>query len=834
MDNPADGPGSVPQVKELEGCAEVGPMSMREEPAKVPEVSANVPEVSTNAPEKSMNVPEDSATTLKDLDKRFGHGWAKGTRLIFLQSHLEQYKTACNESRSKGHDVMDSIHNAYFKQFDWRQPVTEEPEEGAPPPNPLEPLSPEERKLKGAVVDRLKQSIASWLNYRTNRVDTGLSHLTNKSTNDPFAILLSKLSGVGLKPPKRRAAWEHYAKEASDKLKANFEQEFQQSGKPGTQHANARNKFMHDSFDALEPDQKERWAADAKEWHRVQVQATNARDSLIRNMTPSQWQDCLNHLGDLFYPIIDGVNELLDMHVSVLVGGPEPAKGGRLNVISLHSGVNLDAIPQNWGDADKEKYKLVTRSFQEYLATSYMREQQLKAAMPNTAPAPGASPFVADDANDDDDDDDDDEFSKHTQRKDSRAVKDHARPPSKVYKTQKKHKVKPTSKRGRRSNKKVDTETEATSATETESSSDKEPPPTKRKAHTSNKRKKHHHDTSDDSDSESESDSPSPKRRQPSKLASIRDRSIKDRAPTAGTYRVGPPKKAKASMKPASKNKKVAVPSSKGCKASAQEMIPTVPNTPSSTQSGMPLPGTSFSPAQSQALLDEVTTRLSAEPPSVKRPVDDSWPLWFKNQYKVLYKVKSMPDVWFVLLAKFDLFEEMTAYNNTGNGLATLNRPEEISWWIRAGRKANPTLSDVDKFGDNWWRWWISLQPEWRGVASEESALERRHRQADKAVSCAAAAWEELDKPGRNGFLSPIAALFWWASARIDSLKKPVVTEESSEDQALESELTEEHENLPECEDWTLEFEDGHDWLMAVADMTWVMDCMMISHKATM
>ncbi|KAF9502209.1 hypothetical protein BDN71DRAFT_1515911 [Pleurotus eryngii] len=568
MDNPADGPGSVPQVEELEGRAEVGPTSMREEPAKVPEVSANAPEVSTNAPEKSMNAPEDSATTLKDLDKRFGRGWAKGARLIFLQSHLERYKTACNESRSKGHDVMDSIHNAYFKQFDWRQPVTEEPEEGAPPPNPLKPLSPEERKLKGAVVDRLKQSIASWLNYRTNRVDTGLSHLTNKSTNDPFAILLSKLSGVGLKPPKRRAAWEHYAKEASDELKANFEQEFQQSGKPwlpGTQHANARNKFMHDSFDALEPDQKECWAADAKEWHRVQVQATNARDSLIRNMTPSQRQNCLNRLGDLFYPIIDGVNELLDMHVSVLVGGPEPAKGGRLN-----------------------------------------------------------------------------------------------------------------------------------------------------------------------------------------------------------------------------------------------------------------------------ALLDEVTTRLSAEPPSVKRPVDDSWPLWFKNQYKVLYEVKSMPDMWFVLLTKFDLFKEMTAYNNTGNGLATLNRPEEISWWIRAGQKANPTLSDVDKFGDNWWRWWISLQPEWRGVASEESALERRHRQADKAVSCAAAAWEELDKPGRNGFLSPIAALFWWASARIDSLKKLVVTEESSEDQALESELTEEHENLPECEDWTLEFEDGHDWLMAVADMTWVMDCMMISRKATM
>ncbi|KAF9491514.1 hypothetical protein BDN71DRAFT_1510282 [Pleurotus eryngii] len=74
------------------------------------------------------------------------------------------------------------------------------------------------------------------------------------------------------------------------------------------------------------------------------------------------------------------------MHVTVLISGPEPKKGGQLNVLSLHTGTNLSPVPKTWGEADKEKYQLVTQNFKELLHTAYTQQQQIDAAIPHTLP----------------------------------------------------------------------------------------------------------------------------------------------------------------------------------------------------------------------------------------------------------------------------------------------------------------------------------------------------------------------------------------------------------------------------------------------------------------
>jgi hypothetical protein len=96
----------------------------------------------------------------------------------------------------------------------------------------------------------------------------------------------------------------------------------------------------------------------------------------------------IDRLGGFLGPIIEGIGETLGMHVSVLVGGPEPRKNGQINVIryvaliphsdtpnhwphSMHHGVNKAAVPKNWGMVDKARYKTVTQSFVQYLETCY-------------------------------------------------------------------------------------------------------------------------------------------------------------------------------------------------------------------------------------------------------------------------------------------------------------------------------------------------------------------------------------------------------------------------------------------------------------------------------
>jgi hypothetical protein len=96
----------------------------------------------------------------------------------------------------------------------------------------------------------------------------------------------------------------------------------------------------------------------------------------------------IDRLAGFLGPIIEGIGNTLGMHVSVLVGGPEPRKNGQINVIryvalmphsdtdltvgySMHHGVNKAAVPKNWGMVDKAKYKAVTQSFVQYLETCY-------------------------------------------------------------------------------------------------------------------------------------------------------------------------------------------------------------------------------------------------------------------------------------------------------------------------------------------------------------------------------------------------------------------------------------------------------------------------------
>ncbi|KAJ7578424.1 hypothetical protein C8J56DRAFT_731395, partial [Mycena floridula] len=64
-----------------------------------------------------------------------------------------------------------------------------------------------------------------------------------------------------------------------------------------------------------------------------------------------------------------------------------------------------------------------------------------------------------------------------------------------------------------------------------------------------------------------------------------------------------------------------------------------------------------------------------------------------------------------------------------------------------------PSVKASKTYGNNWWKWWVSLQPEWRGRGNH---LTKWNPQDD---------WAALKVPGKNGIASVLAALFWWAIA---------------------------------------------------------------------
>ncbi|KAJ7861330.1 hypothetical protein B0H13DRAFT_1900507, partial [Mycena leptocephala] len=76
--------------------------------------------------------------------------------------------------------------------------------------------------------------------------------------------------------------------------------------------------------------------------------------------------------------------------------------------------------------------------------------------------------------------------------------------------------------------------------------------------------------------------------------------------------------------------------------------------------------------------------------------------------------------------------------------------------------KKIPKVLDVEKYADEWQRWWDSLQPEWR-----RRGPDKKWRAGGDATYGGNEEWGVLDRPGPNGCLSVVGSLYFWVSAKI-------------------------------------------------------------------
>ncbi|KIK60678.1 hypothetical protein GYMLUDRAFT_115058, partial [Collybiopsis luxurians FD-317 M1] len=107
------------------------------------------------------------------------------------------------------------------------------------------------------------------------------------------------------------------------------------------------------------------------------------------------------------------------------------------------------------------------------------------------------------------------------------------------------------------------------------------------------------------------------------------------------------------------------------------------------------------------------------------------------------------------LINRWIELERLNNWQTVTTGLTNVNRPREVSAWIRNGRRKNVIISSdqIEAFGKNVWAWWLVLQLSWRDT-SEGKPLH--------AVACYGDNWNTLDHFGKNGWLSLLACLKWW------------------------------------------------------------------------
>ncbi|EDQ99299.1 uncharacterized protein LACBIDRAFT_316698 [Laccaria bicolor S238N-H82] len=303
--------------------------------------------------------PSGGVVNKKPLLKNLLRNWAKGQRLAFLEGFIADYKEALH-TKKKASSVLDAIVNQWFTHFHWTIPLSSGNSATATvlpmDAQGHEILSPTDAILKGRVIECAHTSLYHWYEYRCKRTVPQMG----KGKKDPISLLLQKLLRCSTSPTRRSAGWETWGKENFASLKAEFEADFAE----------------------LDEDTQNHWNEVAKTKYEEVKKVAQERTDNSGLLSPAEAQAVLNDLPSVFGPTIQSIGEALGMHVTVLIGGPEPSKKGQLNMIGIHHGENKAAVPKVWPLAEKEKCALVKDAFILFLGTCYSIEEQCTWALP--------------------------------------------------------------------------------------------------------------------------------------------------------------------------------------------------------------------------------------------------------------------------------------------------------------------------------------------------------------------------------------------------------------------------------------------------------------------
>ncbi|KJA13066.1 hypothetical protein HYPSUDRAFT_209854 [Hypholoma sublateritium FD-334 SS-4] len=171
---------------------------------------------------------------------------------------------------------------------------------------------------------------------------------------DPMAILMSKLTGVSLVKPRRKTGFNVWGPAHTSILDHLVDERAEAENIVGRKKIGLRTKIYKEQYDELDAEEKEEWEAKAQEQYDAAMKRISDLLTLPASNEPEDRQKVISHIPSFAQPILDLIAEYSGWKVSLFAGGPEPADGGRLNTISVHSGTTCGQVKMTFGRAERK------------------------------------------------------------------------------------------------------------------------------------------------------------------------------------------------------------------------------------------------------------------------------------------------------------------------------------------------------------------------------------------------------------------------------------------------------------------------------------------------
>ncbi|EDR06994.1 uncharacterized protein LACBIDRAFT_328415 [Laccaria bicolor S238N-H82] len=283
-------------------------------------------------------------------------GGFAGSRLKFLEGELPAYTKAVVNNREDNF-ILD-LWRRYFKRYpvdlaDNVEPTEEtlasvndnEPDEELEPPK-KETMTEEEytnqllkfNQTKEAIKKK-KQKIKRWLAYRQKKVpDLGKVKDSLPDTDDPAIIMLARLTGASISKPRLPIAYNVWGHVNKQKINDAYTNTHIYKPLPKNLQAAECTRINKALFNALPLDKRKKYIKMAKKEGDEKLNEWKNKLSAPLSTDPEDRQRCIAALPIFAQPILDLIHVHTNMQATLIVGGPEPADGGHLNIISMHAG----------------------------------------------------------------------------------------------------------------------------------------------------------------------------------------------------------------------------------------------------------------------------------------------------------------------------------------------------------------------------------------------------------------------------------------------------------------------------------------------------------------
>ncbi|KAG2145303.1 uncharacterized protein EDB93DRAFT_1104761 [Suillus bovinus] len=530
-----------------------------------------------------------------------------------------------------------------------------------------------------------------------------------------------------------------------------------------------RDRITCKCFKKLSEEEQKHWKDTVQAEEEAAVKEWNDRLAAPPSTSPIDRQAALDNLATFAGPVLTGMAEILGMHVSLLVGGPEPRKQGKITIVSMHEGVDLD----------KTKFKMVTKLFQEYLSHAYTKQDCDSRRLPDDLDGLFAILLEGDQSDTKEECEANELTAKYRPRKKSKQQgtkwgRASQREPSEASEADESSSESSSPSSGLSSSSSSSTSSSSTDSEDERQGSRWVLPfsPSKGNLGVTFFNSRHQKIALEHLEAMKKGrlvNMPSPASEVPDRLSEVPDHlsKVPDRLSEVSPHVSEVPDDMEE-IDQLNEDSSVI----NGITSATIIELPAAPfdvNLIDPRIRDDPVMAANQPPKP-------INNHDMDETPSAKRDTegaednhDNPLNMTLDKHVVNLNRVTDAIRSWQLmdptptspqLIKLFDKLvrlEDASSFTNEKATLGCEHRLVEVHWWISHGHKGKPTILNLATFIMQWWSWWLTLQPEWRSC------------QAPTLTACAIlprtddGSWDSLNKPGANGMLSVVATLKWWA-----------------------------------------------------------------------